>query len=425
MMKLKFTEVEWIVTTGTLGEQMIEVEPAFVPKSYTRELGHKQYELSNHLGIVLVVINDIKRAVINNNSIEYYTAQVVSATDYSPFGVSLAGRTFSSEGYRYGFNGKEKDAENFEGAYDFGARIMDTRLGRWLSVDMMYQKQPQWSVYKAFKDSPIIFADPDGNSEFLTIIIKDQHGHSIKKTVLKSEDVMTDFKVQVDKITLFGEPWIETHSLNYYDFETTITYTIDDNGKLLSTETQTKILYENGVKDNDLKLTIGNDTTKDPDGFNNIDFQETGLHLTSEDGGSDPIQQKNNGGRSVDIGDFLTAVSGFMKDPASMPKILSDLGPAEYGGLITELKGEVDKVKNNQKGNGSNSQSQGTTNGQGNVGSSDSLYIEYQHNYQSKTGSKNWCQTYKGTKGVPADTVGGVLKGNPNDVIKSAKPLNK
>jgi hypothetical protein len=108
-----------------------------------------------------------------------------------------------------------------------------------------------------------------------------------------------------------------------------------------------------------------------------------------------------------------------------MPKILSDLGPAEYGGLITELKGEVDKVKNNQKGNGSNSQSQGTTNGQGNVGSSDSLYIEYQHNYQSKTGSKNWCQTYKGTKGVPADTVGGVLKGNPNDVIKSAKPLNK
>jgi hypothetical protein len=76
------TEVEWIVTTGTMGEQIMEVEPQPSSKSYARELGHKQYELSNHLGNVSVVVNDIKRAVINNNAIDYYTAQVVSATDH-------------------------------------------------------------------------------------------------------------------------------------------------------------------------------------------------------------------------------------------------------------------------------------------------------------------------------------------------------
>jgi hypothetical protein len=233
---------------------------------------------------------------------------------------------------------------------------------------------------------------------------------------------MNDFKVQVDKITLFGEPWIETHSLNYYDFETTITYTIDDNGKLLSTETQTKILYENGAKDNDLKLTIGNDTTKDPDGFNNIDFQETGLHLTSEDGGSDPIQQKNNGGRSVDIGDFLTAVSGFMKDPASMPKILSDLGPAEYGGVLTELKGEVDKVKNNQTAVGGSAQPQ----------AGDSINIEttkvtihkdFVNGYPRSQESHSAGPTKKGV--IPQDTTGGVFKGDKSLRVNKVTPLRK
>jgi len=66
--------------------------------------------------------------------VSYYESVVISSQDYSPFGVTLSGRSWS-EGYRYGFNGKEKDNETFSGAYDFGARIMDVRLGRWLSVD--------------------------------------------------------------------------------------------------------------------------------------------------------------------------------------------------------------------------------------------------------------------------------------------------
>jgi hypothetical protein len=37
-------------------------------------------------------------------------SKVVSASDYS-FGMSMPARSFQSEHYRYGFNGKEKDAE--------------------------------------------------------------------------------------------------------------------------------------------------------------------------------------------------------------------------------------------------------------------------------------------------------------------------
>jgi hypothetical protein len=52
----------------------------------------KQYELSNHLGNVLVVITDKK---IWNCTGHYYTADLVQATDYSPFGAPLAQRSWN------------------------------------------------------------------------------------------------------------------------------------------------------------------------------------------------------------------------------------------------------------------------------------------------------------------------------------------
>jgi RHS repeat-associated protein len=44
--------------------------------------------------------------------------------------------------YRFGFNGQEKDDEvKVEGnSLDFGARIYDSRLGRWLSLDPLQAK---------------------------------------------------------------------------------------------------------------------------------------------------------------------------------------------------------------------------------------------------------------------------------------------
>ena len=67
--------------------------------------------------------------------------------------------------FRYGFNGKEKSNEIYgEGnAYDFGARIQDSRLGRWFSVDKVIK--PSFSSYQFAKGNPINFIDPDGNDE--------------------------------------------------------------------------------------------------------------------------------------------------------------------------------------------------------------------------------------------------------------------
>jgi hypothetical protein len=50
-------------------------------------LGEKEFELSNHLGNVLVTVSDRKNEIPDaNDNIDYYTADVLSAQDFTPLG---------------------------------------------------------------------------------------------------------------------------------------------------------------------------------------------------------------------------------------------------------------------------------------------------------------------------------------------------
>ncbi len=82
------------------------------------------------------------------------------------FGMLMPGRhdELSGRTYAYGFNGMERD-EEVKGAgnsYDFGARMQDPRLGRWLSVDPLQAKYPDLSSYSYVANNPLIYIDPDG-----------------------------------------------------------------------------------------------------------------------------------------------------------------------------------------------------------------------------------------------------------------------
>lgn len=72
--------------------------------------------------------------------------------------------------------GKENDNEvkGTGNSVDFGARIYDPRLGRWMSVDPLQKKYPNLSPYEFCAGNPILFIDPDGKE--IVIHFLDKYG---------------------------------------------------------------------------------------------------------------------------------------------------------------------------------------------------------------------------------------------------------
>lgn len=89
---------------------------------------------------------------------------IQSSNMYYPYGSLQPGRysqTAVTSGY--GFNGMEKDNElKGEGnSLDFGARMYDSRIGRWMRIDAL--NNISWTTYNFAIDNPIRFMDSDGN----------------------------------------------------------------------------------------------------------------------------------------------------------------------------------------------------------------------------------------------------------------------
>ncbi|MCF8426565.1 MAG: hypothetical protein K9I36_07520 [Bacteroidia bacterium] len=61
-------------------------------------------------------------------------ADIISATDYSPYGAPLASRTYQASEYRFGFKGQERETETYgeSNAHDFRSRVYDCKLHLWL-----------------------------------------------------------------------------------------------------------------------------------------------------------------------------------------------------------------------------------------------------------------------------------------------------
>jgi RHS repeat-associated protein len=80
--------------------------------------------------------------------------------------MGMASRKYQlSAQYKYGFNGKENDKETVgtgEGTQDYGMRIYNPALGRFLSVDPLTKKYPELTPYQFASNRPIVAIDLDG-----------------------------------------------------------------------------------------------------------------------------------------------------------------------------------------------------------------------------------------------------------------------
>ncbi len=141
-------------------------DPTQTLSAYPRYIGDKEYELKDHLGNVKTVISD-EKLITDVNSDTYidnnddFTPKVLNYNDYYAFGMQMPGRKFvSSSEYRFGFNGKENDVES--GTQDYGMRIYDGRIGKFLSIDPLHKNFPWWSPYHFAGNTPIQAIDLDG-----------------------------------------------------------------------------------------------------------------------------------------------------------------------------------------------------------------------------------------------------------------------
>ena len=200
-----YTDAYGELFTGSVYDPITGASPCTThcKTNHRRELGNKQYEVTNHLSNVLASVSDIRRnadyysydpwttgtkyaydAMKNvyyqslsgtfersgskispdpDNVTDYYTADVISYSDYYAYGAQMDGRFGGS--YRYGMNGQEKDNEvNNTSGTSYSAEYWqyDSRLGRRWNVDPIVKS---WeSSYATFSNCPILISDPNGDT---------------------------------------------------------------------------------------------------------------------------------------------------------------------------------------------------------------------------------------------------------------------
>ncbi len=108
------------------------------------------YQITDHLGNVRVLVGKVAGGA----------QDLKGATDYYPFGMVMNTQLVDANGYRYAYQGQEKDPET--GKEAFQLRLWDSRIGRWLTTDPAGQYS---SPYLGMGNNPITHVDPDGGED--------------------------------------------------------------------------------------------------------------------------------------------------------------------------------------------------------------------------------------------------------------------
>lgn len=110
------------------------------------------------------------------------SSEIASNTDYYPFGMVHSGQYLDglASGYKYNFQGKEYQDESGLNWHDFGSRMYDPALGRWMATDPQNQFA---SPYLALGNNPLLYIDPNGEWALIDDAIAFVVGGAINLTV--------------------------------------------------------------------------------------------------------------------------------------------------------------------------------------------------------------------------------------------------
>ena len=244
----------------------------------------------------------------------------------------MPGREYQAQPSRFGFNGKENDndVKGFGNQQDYGMRIYDVRIGKFLSVDPLIQEFPFLTPYQFASNSPIANIDLDGKESLYFNVYSEELYNAKGKLIFSTNHTIRNKTAErngtiKNSAETFRKKWVlgVVRTGTVFDFSLT-TSRIDENGKI-------------SVKHNVFKLYFAGEGDKD----------KGGLYFVSEKGGyghaNGTLDDRDLKAIKIDL--LVDAVGGYPKG-----NLDTEMSPFAYTGdevhklakLLEVLKSDKD-----------------------------------------------------------------------------------
>jgi RHS repeat-associated protein len=170
----------YVLLLSKSGYKRISATPKEIGQDVAHELLNSPEITIDEPGYVYIYLSNEESTPIDvyfdDFKVTYVKSPVIAMDDYYPFGLQFS--SYSRENsvdQKFLYNGKELQDELNLNWLDYGARMYDPTIARWMTVDPLADQYRRWSPYNYGVDNPIRFIDPDGMG--VNDFVKDKEGN--------------------------------------------------------------------------------------------------------------------------------------------------------------------------------------------------------------------------------------------------------